>query len=112
MENFLASIGILFVSGTTYVAYKHPKLYQKSFDLKLFNGSILVGAVWAFWYMATDYTYKTIKPLIDKSKFEEAEQLLSSVQIPNYVAFIALSILFYSLFLSWLSFHFQDIHDD
>ncbi len=109
-ENLVIGLILAFVSGITFVAYKHPELYEKVFASKLIGVSVFILA-WGISYdSGASSAFQAISPSINPDKLDAALKTLEAAKFSTDLFQGALGLLVYSLFLSWLADHFKKEH--
>ena len=107
IENLIISLVLLFIPGITYVAYKHPDLYVKSFSNKLFMVSAIVLLIFSTYNLAITLTFGTIKEFLIEGKKQEVEAALNKIKAPYFIWVSAMALMVYSFVLSWLAYHMK-----
>lgn len=97
----------MFVSGLTFVAYKHPDLYEDKFFNKLMFATLIVFLGSQTYDFAISNAFSTLREFIDKDYLEKATSAKEGMEVPMYVFVGAGALYFYSFFLSWLAHHMK-----
>jgi hypothetical protein len=107
IENLMVSLGLMFISGITFIAYKHPDLYNDKLSGRL-NNACLVFLLGAISYNATiNITFNTLKEFIIPESLDKASLAKESLRIPLYIFALPVALWAYSFFLTWLSYHMK-----
>jgi len=112
MENLIIGLLLAAVSGITFIAYKHPELYQKEFSPKILNSALLVlgfAVIYEMGYGAAIYEFSLHLANSDNPKIHE---ILESRGVNEYVFVAALAAAIYSGFLTWLANHMKSENTD
>jgi hypothetical protein len=100
------------VSGITFIAYKHPELYEKQFFPKIILASGFVLCVVASHDTGISSALKELRPYLQDGAGDQIKKAIANAEIPSVVALGAFGILIYSLLLSWLADHMQNEYSE
>ena len=78
LETVAAGLILAAVSGITYLAYKHPPAFRKLMFL-LIPLLLATHVIIATWAMGISRAYVKLYPLIDHSKWNEADAVINSI---------------------------------
>ena len=107
LDNLIISLILMFVSGLTFVAYKHPDLYEDKFFNKLMFAALIVFLGSQTYDLAISNAFSTLREFIDKDSLEKATSAKEEMEVPMYVFVGASALYVYSFFLSWLAHHMK-----
>jgi len=107
MEALYTSLALMAVPGITFIAYKHPVLYEKQFSPKIYIASGLVLFAFVLHNYGVISALKELTPYLKDGVGDQVKQAIENAGFPSLVSLGALGIFLYSLFLSWLSDHMQ-----
>ena len=107
MENLYTGLLIAAVSGLTFIAYKHPRLYEKEFSSKIFYTSLGALLVAIFHDTGVSTAHESLLPLIIENQDKEVQSALKTTRISEHIYLLCICSLIYSGFLSWLANHMQ-----
>lgn len=105
MEALYVSLIGLAVSGITFIAYKHPVLYEKQFSPKIFIVSGLVFLAFVFHDAGVSDAHKELTPYLKDGVGEQIKKAVEDAQFPSQIFLGVLGVIAYALFLSWLADH-------
>lgn len=101
LEKFVSGLALAAITGLTFIAYKHPRAFDRMY-LPMY--AILTICVTSFlaWDFSASATFKALAPYIDKEKIAEASLVLVSKSTSSWVwvGYVAFSM--YMVFLNWL----------
>ncbi len=101
MENLYISLVLMFVSAITFIAYKHPRLYDKRLFWIFFVASSVVYLGATFFDGGIEYAFNSLKEFIPPEKIIEAKKVTESIQSEKYVSFGAAAMFVYN-FVLWI----------
>ena len=101
MENLYISLVLMFVSGITFIAYKHPRLYdQRLFWVFFFvSASVFFGAT--LFDGGVQFALNSLKEFIPSEKLIEAETAAKNIQSKPYISWGAMALWGYN-FVLWI----------
>lgn len=105
METLHVSLALMATSGITFIAYRHPVLYERQFSPKLFTASGLILLAIIFHDIGTDSAFRELAPLLKEGTSEKAKEAIEAAATSGKAWLSVLAIFFYGLFLSWLADH-------
>jgi len=102
MEKLVQGFVLTGVSGLTYLAYYHPSAYA---IISSYLVTVLIVS-WiglAIWDAGSGYAYYKVMKYITKDNFDEATNVVESIQFMTITRGIAFGVLIlYLSFLDWL----------
>jgi len=102
MDKWFYLLAIITIVALTYLAYKHPKRYERLFN-PLYIIIFMVYACLSIWNTGTTFSLLMLNPFIKEGKIEQAKATIESLQIPWIPLHTIVWFLFiYLLFLSFL----------
>lgn len=107
VENLIISLTLMFVSGLTFVAYKHPELYDEKFFNKLVFTVIIVILGSQLYDFGVSNAFSVLRKYIDDESLDKAISAKEGVEIPAAVLIGAVALYIYSFFLTWLAHHMK-----
>ncbi|MFZ5757130.1 MAG: hypothetical protein ACOY3X_09520 [Pseudomonadota bacterium] len=110
METLYVSLALMATSGITFIAYRHPVLYEKEFSPKLFVSSGLILLAIIFHDIGVNTAFKDLTPYFKDGVGEQVKKVSEESAFPGVVWVVVLAIFFYGLFLSWLADHMKREH--
>lgn len=107
MKELIIALLTAFLSGITFLAYKHPHAYKKlSLSSLIFNTGetlLFVGVAWSF---GINSAHSALVQFIPIDKQASALKAIESIKLPALYAVIVLTawlcLWFYSIFLRFL----------
>lgn len=98
-DKWLGGLALAALSGLTFLAYKHPKAFEKLF--KAIMLLIIVTFLMAIsWNISSDVAIQTIIKLLPDDKHEEAFQLANSMTLHSWKFYVGYAVIyFYIIFL-------------
>ncbi len=111
MEALYISLATMAVSGITFIAYKHPALYEKQFSPKIFIASGLVLLSFIFHNAGVNAAFKELTPFLKNGDGDQIKKVVENAQFPDQIGLAVLGIFLYALFLSWLADHMMKEYD-
>jgi hypothetical protein len=106
-------VGVLLmaVSGLTFVAYRHPRIYLELLFDKLYLGALVIFMTIGAWDISSTFTFNALVKLIPIADIEKARLAVESLQLSTTVVFTSyFCFAAYMLILSWLARHFEKEH--
>jgi hypothetical protein len=101
LDKVLPALFIAAISALTFLAYKHPKGYQKiSLAINVTYGVAVTSAL--TWHLGSYFTYEAIIPFLEASKIQEAKAVANSYLIPSWILFVGCATSAYMTFLLFL----------
>lgn len=104
-ENLIIALITMFVSGITFVAYKHPRLYLYQFFTILLVISFLIAIVPILYNTVVINTYAEFHEFFSSEHREAASQRKDELKISGNLTIGGFALLCFSFFLAWLSDH-------
>lgn len=102
METFLYSLLMSAIAGLTFIAYKHPKGYDRMFNY-LYGFAFLIYAVAASWNFSSILFWSKIKYELTDEQIKIIEPIFDSYQMPSLkFNLIYFGVLAYLIFLNQL----------
>jgi hypothetical protein len=101
MDKVIPALIVAAISSLTFVAYKHPKAYQKIFNPLAICFLITFIAVNA-WNLSNTLTYSALIEYIEVGKIKDAKTAMENYQIPYWEMWMLLGSYFYLFFLTFL----------
>lgn len=108
MENLYIGIVLAAISGITFIAYKHPRLYKKEFGPKVVNFAVGIFIVSAIYDAGITAGHENLLPLLNNQTPSEIQAVLKSASVSQNVYLTSIAAFFYSVFLSWLASHMEE----
>ena len=105
MEDFIIGVGGAAISGLTFIAYKHPALFEKEFSSKIAYISIGILLAASFHDTGVSSAQHELIPLIKDGLSPAVKAALEKAKTNDYIYLASLGALFYGMFLSWLANH-------
>ncbi len=102
-ENLIIGLLLAAISGVTFIAYKHPKLYQKEFGPKILNSALFVIGIAIVYGIGYRAGINKLTPFLNDTETLEIKQILESAGVSDYVYIAAIASAIYGGFLSWLA---------
>lgn len=112
VENLIIGLLLAAISGVTFIAYKHPGLYQKEFSPKILNSAWFVLGFAVVYEIGYGGALDKFTPLLANSDDPQVLELLESTGVNGYVFVAALAAALYSGFLTWLADHMKNEKSD
>lgn len=105
METLYVSLMLMAISGTTFIAYRHPVLYEKQFSPKILAVAGLAVLAFLFHDAGVNTAFKELTPFIKDGVGEQVKKVVEESQFPGQFWLGVVGVFFYALFLSWLADH-------
>lgn len=111
MEQFLIGAGLMTVSALTFVAYRHPRVYEEVIFDKLYVGAMVVFLAVAAWHTSNRAAFGVIEKYVPAENLEKAKEAVSALTVPIELVMLCLfGLVAYLILLSWLARHFEKEH--
>lgn len=79
MENMIGALVVATATGIAFIAYRHPKTYNRVLVWLLLSTLAFAFFVAFVWDLAASQTYVLLLPLIPMDKMDEASARLESI---------------------------------
>ena len=103
IEKLIISLILMFISGVTFIACKHPELYQDKFYGKLMSATLAIYIGSALYDFGVSNAYNELTGLIKEELLAKAGETMEDIKYSNYVFIGFLPTIAYWFFLSWLA---------
>jgi hypothetical protein len=101
LDKVLPTLFVAAISALTFVAYKHPRAYQRIYlGISVSFIALFLGAL--AWHLASYLTFDALIPFIDANKLQEAKVVGNSYLISPWVFAAGGASVLYLSFLTWL----------
>lgn len=111
IEELVVGGALMAVSALTFIAYRHPRIYQALLFDKLYLGTLVVFLLLGAWNISHGVTLAAVEKFIPAADLDKAEAAAEQYAVSFYVAFFSLlGAAAYLLLLSWLARHFEKEH--
>jgi len=98
---FITSIIIAFISGLTFLAYKHPGAFRRLYWPIFFV--IFASSIWVWvWNGAINTVLSALKDFIAPAQFQAASLKAHELDFPSWYWWILTISVIYMMFLLWL----------
>lgn len=107
MENLYISLILMAVSGITFIAYRHPQLYERDFSNKILAVSGLIVLSLIMHDSGVSSAFKDLSPYLKDGVNEKVKEVVESASASSELWLLVGFVFFYGLFLSWLADHMK-----
>lgn len=108
MNEIITSLVVLSVSAVSFIAYRHPEIYEKVLFKKLLITAVAIYVAITIWRISSDAAFITLLPFVDKDKIDLANKALEEKQLPfGITSLVFLGIQAYLFVLSYMADHFK-----
>lgn len=95
------------VSGITFIAYRHPVLYEKELSGKIFTVSGLSALAMIMHDNGVSTAFKDLTPFIKDGVGDQVKEVIEAASAPSNIWLGVLCVFIYGFFLSWLADHMK-----
>lgn len=107
MDSLYISLVLMAVSGVTFIAYRHPLLYEEQFSPKIFIVSGLAVLAVMFHDAGVNTAFKDLTPFLKDGVGEQVKVAIQKSSFPEIFWGGVGSTFLYAFFLSWLADHMK-----
>ncbi len=112
IEELLVAAAPLAVSAITFIAYRHPRIYNEVLFDKLYWGAFIVFLILSTWGLSQRFTLAAVEDFIPSTQLENARAAADQFIVPLPILLLFYwGVLIFLLFLSWLAKQFLKEHD-
>ncbi len=108
MENFVTGLALSAITGATYIAYRHPVLYEREFAPKILYSALGILFIVLIYDAGYDAAVVDLFPHLIDSDAPEISAFTEDSGIDDSVGLVSLGVAIYSGFLSWLADHMKN----
>ena len=108
MNEIITSLAVLAVSAVSFIAYRHPEIYEKVLFRKLLVVAIALYIAVGVWTVSSDAAFITLLPFIDNEKIDLAKKAFEVKQLPfGIITLVFFAVHVYLFVLLYMADHFK-----
>lgn len=97
----ISSLIVAFVTGITFLAYKHPIAFKRMY-FPIFVVLLLIVVGFSAWNFAISITLASLKEFIPPEQFQAATLKAHALDAPSWYSLAFSGMVVYLVFLLWL----------
>lgn len=101
IATIVTSLAVAFITGVTFLAYKHPKAFKRLYWPLCFLITCAFLAT-SVWNSAISAVLSTLKDFIPASHLQTAMQKAHELDLPAWYLLVFFASIIYIVFLLWL----------